>query len=118
MACRIADKVRLTSRYVKDWLGVMVTGSDLEVLPGENRESRFHLPKAMQIFLLDEPLSPTLRCRAGGRSAHGMGYGTCDADAMRCCSMSSFHLSLVANELPFPVGPAPGVGLESEAFRK
>lgn len=48
---RIAQQAGLNARYVKEWLGIMVTGGIIEVSEGEDRESRFHLPKAHADFL-------------------------------------------------------------------
>ncbi len=42
----MAEKSGLNPRYVKEWLGVMVTGGIVEMSRGEDGESRFHLPKA------------------------------------------------------------------------
>jgi 2-polyprenyl-3-methyl-5-hydroxy-6-metoxy-1,4-benzoquinol methylase len=50
-ATDIAAKAGLSQRYVKEWLGVMVTAGIVEVSLGEDGEDRFHLPKARADFL-------------------------------------------------------------------
>lgn len=47
----IAQKSGLNARYVKEWLGIMVTGGIIEVSEGENGQSLFHLPKAHADFI-------------------------------------------------------------------
>jgi ubiquinone/menaquinone biosynthesis C-methylase UbiE len=42
---RISGKAGLNPRYVKEWLGVMVTGEIVEASRGEHGENRFYLPK-------------------------------------------------------------------------
>jgi hypothetical protein len=41
----ISDQAGLTSRYVREWLGVMVTAGIVELSRGEDGENRFYLPK-------------------------------------------------------------------------
>jgi SAM-dependent methyltransferase len=41
----IAAKAGLNPRYVKEWMGVMVTGEIVELSPGEDGENRYFLPK-------------------------------------------------------------------------
>jgi SAM-dependent methyltransferase len=42
----IADKARLDSRYIKEWLGVMVSGEIVEISLPEGGEYHYFLPKA------------------------------------------------------------------------
>lgn len=42
----IAAGARLDSRYVREWLGIMVCGGIVELADGEDDEDRFFLPKA------------------------------------------------------------------------
>jgi ubiquinone/menaquinone biosynthesis C-methylase UbiE len=42
----ISAKAGLTSRYVGEWLGVMVSAGIVNLFQGENGENRFYLPKA------------------------------------------------------------------------
>jgi 2-polyprenyl-3-methyl-5-hydroxy-6-metoxy-1,4-benzoquinol methylase len=41
----IADKADLNPRYVKEWLGVMVTGQIVELSMGADEKNRYYLPK-------------------------------------------------------------------------
>lgn len=41
----LSDRAGLTSRYVREWLGVMVTAGIVELSRGEDGENRFYLPK-------------------------------------------------------------------------
>jgi SAM-dependent methyltransferase len=41
----ISVQAGLTSRYVREWLGVMVTAGIVELFRGEDGENRFYLPK-------------------------------------------------------------------------
>ena len=41
----IADKADLNPRYVKEWLGVMVTGQIVELSLGVDEKNRYYLPK-------------------------------------------------------------------------
>lgn len=41
----IADKADLNPRYVKEWLGVMVTGQIVELSMGVDEKNRYYLPK-------------------------------------------------------------------------
>jgi SAM-dependent methyltransferase len=41
----IADKADLNLRYVKEWLGVMVTGQIVELSMGADEKNRYYLPK-------------------------------------------------------------------------
>ena len=45
-AADIAQKAGLNSRYVKEWLAVMVTGGIVEVSQDEEGQNSYHLPKA------------------------------------------------------------------------
>jgi 2-polyprenyl-3-methyl-5-hydroxy-6-metoxy-1,4-benzoquinol methylase len=41
----IADKADVNPRYLKEWLGVMVTGQIVELSTGEDDQTRYYLPK-------------------------------------------------------------------------
>ena len=41
----IADKSGLNTRYIKEWMGAMVTGEIIEISTGEDGENRYYLPK-------------------------------------------------------------------------
>ena len=41
----IADKADVNPRYLKEWLGVMVTGQIVELSTGEDEQNRYYLPK-------------------------------------------------------------------------
>ena len=41
----IADKANLNPRYIKEWLGVMVTGQIVEISMGQDGKNRYYLPK-------------------------------------------------------------------------
>jgi 2-polyprenyl-3-methyl-5-hydroxy-6-metoxy-1,4-benzoquinol methylase len=41
----IADKADLNPRYIKEWLGVMVTGDIVELSGGADEKNRYYLPK-------------------------------------------------------------------------
>ncbi len=41
----IADHAELNPRYLKEWLGVMVTGKIVELSVGEDEKNRYYLPK-------------------------------------------------------------------------
>jgi len=47
----IADKADLNPRYIKEWLGVMVSGEIVELSIGEGGDNRFYLPKPHGDFL-------------------------------------------------------------------
>jgi ubiquinone/menaquinone biosynthesis C-methylase UbiE len=47
----IADRADLNPRYIKEWLGVMVSGEIVEISIGEDGDNRFYLPKPHGDFL-------------------------------------------------------------------
>ena len=47
----IADRADLNPRYIKEWLGVMVSGEIVEISIGEDGGNRFYLPKPHGDFL-------------------------------------------------------------------
>jgi len=47
----IADKADLNPRYIKEWLGVMVSGEIVELSIGEGGDNRFYLPKPHGDFI-------------------------------------------------------------------
>ena len=47
----IADKASLNSRYIEEWLGVMVSGEIVELSVGEGGDNYFYLPKPHGDFL-------------------------------------------------------------------
>jgi len=48
---RISGKAGLNPRYVKEWLGVMVTGEIVEASRGEHGENQFYWEKGKSYFL-------------------------------------------------------------------
>ncbi len=44
-ATEIAVRANLNQRYVSEWLGVMVTGQIIEIVPGESKENAYYLPR-------------------------------------------------------------------------
>ena len=47
----IAEKSGLNSRYIKEWLGIMVTGQIIELSKDENKKNLYFLPKEHADFL-------------------------------------------------------------------
>ena len=47
----IANQANLNARYIKEWLGVMVSGEIVELSIGECGDNRFYLPKAHGDFI-------------------------------------------------------------------
>jgi len=47
----IASKADLNPRYIKEWLGVMVSGEIVELSIGEDGDNRFYLPKSHGDFI-------------------------------------------------------------------
>lgn len=50
-AAQIARSAGLGERYVREWLAVMGTGAIVSMIPGEDGETRYHLPPEHAAFL-------------------------------------------------------------------
>ncbi len=50
-ASAISEKAELNERYVREWLGVMVTGGIVDLVKGHSGEDLFHLPKVRADFI-------------------------------------------------------------------
>ena len=54
----IAEKSALNPRYIKEWLGVMVSGEIVQISMAEDGEDHYYLPKPHGTSLQDGPEIP------------------------------------------------------------
>ena len=89
-AAQIADNARLNRRYIREWLGVMVSGGIVDLEDDPSGQDRFFLPKAradlitrragnanMGVYTQEIPLLTTCALAPvleGFRSGQGVGY--------------------------------------------
>ena len=73
----IADKADLNPRYLKEWLGVMVTGQIVELSMGADKKNRYYLPK---------PHGDLLARRAGNSN---LGVYTQEIPLLTACAMDA-----------------------------
>ena len=73
----LADKAKLSPRYIKEWLGVMVTGQIVEISTGEDGKNQYYLPK---------PHGDLLTRRAGNSN---IGVYTQEIPLLTSCAMEA-----------------------------
>jgi len=82
----IADQANLNPRYIKEWLGVMVSGEIVELSIGEGGDNRFYLPK---------PHGDFITRRAGNSN---LGVYTQEIPLLTSCAMEAVFEGFVTGD--------------------
>jgi len=90
----LAETTGLNARYLREWLGIMVTGEIIQLLAGETGQDRFHLPRAHGDLL----------CRRAG--SNNLGVYTQEIPLLTSCAMEAVQKGFTTGEgVPFSQYP-------------
>ncbi len=91
----LAGATGLNARYLKEWLGIMVTGEIVQLLEDKTDQDRFHLPRAHGDLL----------CRRAG--SRNLGVYTQEIPLLTSCAMTAVENGFTTGQgIPFSQYPA------------